>query len=273
MYEYDQNGDGQTEAFAVVNFTKENLWGEYLIYVRDDLRLERRYLRHGNGDVARVETYDRDGNLASSEDYRYDDALQLERVSLDSNGDGYYDRWDHYVWDDEAQLISQLSDYHGDDVCDVAEHLTYEEGRVVRDDYDYGCDFNIDAEGEVTYREQADALYGFLTRRERMDDTVLTYDYADNGELTGYSYRTLGNEISEESIAVLRDSRGRVVERYQDLNGDGQADRIWHASQWDANRRVTAWSVVSTHGHILYEEMLWYFPNGELERRTSRCRW
>ena len=54
-----------------------------------------------------------------------------------------------------------------------------------------------------------------------MDDTVLTYDYADNGELTGYSYRTLGNEVSEESIAVLRDSRGRVVQRFQDLNGDG----------------------------------------------------
>ena len=270
VYEYDQNGDGATEAFAVVNFVKESLWGEYLIYVRDDLRLERRYLRHTNGDASRIETYDRDGNLASVEDYRYDDALQLERISLDANGDGYYDRWDHYVWDDEGQLISQLSDYHGDDVCDVAEHLTYENGRVVRDDYDYGCDFNIDAEGEVIYREQAEALYGFLTRRDRMDDTVLTYDYADNGELTGYSYRTLGNEVSEESIAVLRDSRGRVVQRFQDLNGDGQADRIWHASDWDANRRVTAWAVVSNQGHILFEEMLWYFPNGELERKERR---
>ena len=26
VYEYDQNGDGQTEAFAVVNFVKESLW-------------------------------------------------------------------------------------------------------------------------------------------------------------------------------------------------------------------------------------------------------
>ena len=64
--------------------------------------------------------------------------------------------------------------------------------------------------------------------------------------------------------------RGRVVQRFQDLNGDGQADRIWHASDWDANRRVTAWAVVSNQGHILFEEMLWYFPNGELERKERR---
>ena len=270
VYEYDQNGDGQTEAYAVVSFAKEALWGEYLIYVRDDLRLERRYQRHDNGDLSSIITYDRDGNVASVEDYRYDDVLQLERISRDSNGDGYYDRWDHYVWDDEGQIISQLSDYHGDDVCDVAEHLTYESGRVVRDDYDYGCDFNIDAEGEVTYREQREALYGFLTRRERMNDSILSYEYADNGELIGYSYRTIGNEISEESIAVLRDSRGRVVERFQDLNGDGHADRVWHASQWDANRRVTEWSVVSNQGHILFSETLWYLPDGELERKERR---
>ena len=270
VYEYDQNGDGQTEAYAVVNFVKEALWSEYLIYVRDDLRLERRYQRHDNGDLSSIITYDRDGDVASVEDYRYDDVLQLERISRDSNGDGYYDRWDHYVWDDEGQIISQLSDYHGDDVCDVAEHLTYESGRVVRDDYDYGCDFNIDAEGEVTYREQREALYGFLTRRERMSDSILTYEYADNGELVGYSYRTIGNEISEESIAVLRDSRGRVVERFQDLNGDGHADRVWHASEWDANRRVTQWSVVSNQGHILFSETLWYLPDGELERKERR---
>ena len=270
VYEYDQNGDGQTEAYAVVNFVEADLWSEYLIYVRDDLRLERIYQRHSNGDLANVTTYDRDGNLASMEDYRYDDVLQLERVSRDDNGDGYYDRWDHYVWDDAGQLISQLSDYHGDDVCDVAEHLTYDAGRVVRDDYDYGCDFNIDAEGTVTYREQREALYGFLTRRERMSDSILSYDYADNGELVGYSYRTLGNEISEESIAVLRDSRGRVVERFQDLNGDGHADRVWHASEWDANRRVTQWSVVSTQGHILFSETLWYLPSGELQSKERR---
>ena len=40
VYEYDQNGDGATEAYAVVNFVKESLWGEYLIYVGNDLRLE-----------------------------------------------------------------------------------------------------------------------------------------------------------------------------------------------------------------------------------------
>ena len=56
VYEYDQNGDGQTEAYAVVNFVKESLWGEYLIYVGNDLRLERRYLRHTNGDASRIET-------------------------------------------------------------------------------------------------------------------------------------------------------------------------------------------------------------------------
>lgn len=270
VYEYDQNGDGQTEAYAVVNFVNESLWSEYLIYVGDDLRLERRYERHGNGDLVSIRSFDRDGNLASVEDYRYDDTLQLERVSLDSNGDGYYDRWEHYVWDEQGQLMSQLSDFHGDDVCDVAEHLTYEGGRIVRDDYDYGCDFNIDAEGFVTYREQRDALYGFLTRREKMNDSKLTYTYADNGELVGYSYRTVGSEVSEESIAVLRDSRGRVVERFQDLNGDGHADRVWHASDWDANRRVTQWSVVSTQGHILFEETLWYLPDGELERKERR---
>ena len=267
VYEYDQNGDGATEAYAVIEFSKGNQWGRYLIFVRDDLRLDRQFARHSNGDLSHVVTYDRNGSMASREDYTYNESLELERISRDDNGDGYYDRWEHYVWNDAGELVSQMNDYHGDDVCDVAEHLTYENGRIVRDDYDYGCDFNIDAEGEVTYREQSEALYGFLTRWDRLSDTVLLYEYADNGELVGYNYRTIGREHSEESIAVLTDSRGRVVERYQDLNGDGQADRVWHASEWDANRRVTQWSVVSRQGHVMFTESIWYLQNGELERK------
>lgn len=204
-YEYDEYGS----VTRVKNFTADGtLYSETSYdYIRDEEgRITQTDIHFPDSESVSLDTYDEEGNLASSVQY-LDGAFISQTV---------------YAYDPEGNVIRELTtDADGNTVSDISTDYTWENGRIVREETEISGEsgritiagYEYDADGNLLIRTS-----GSIQNGEDVWTSETRYTYDERG--FKISAEVIIGENVEKRTEYENDADGNSI-RITDYDGDG----------------------------------------------------